>query len=304
MEGRPIKAGDQSVFVTLVRSPREIGQTHLLINSIRYFGGALSKCPIWVFEANSKNAPCNNLKDVNVHIFPLKMPDSIKHFLFSDKVFAAYLAEEMTGSNIRSLIWIDPSCFIVKPPLLYDCNPLFDAAVRPVHIQNVGLSASALLDGFWKKVYKTAGVTDIQTTVETFVDLQRIRSYFNSHAFSVNPSKGLLHRWFIHFETLVCDHEFQMEFCQDQQHRIFLHQAVLSTLIATVIDIKRIRMLPSDYNYPYNLHGSISPERKVPALNDLVSFTYESRSLAPDTVDDILIHEPLRTWLTDHKMVI
>jgi len=291
----------QSVFVTLVRNPSQIAQTHLLINSIRSFGGALSQCPVWVFESNPQKASCESLKDTNTKIFSLKVPDSVKEYLYGDKVYAGRQAEEMAGSKIRSLIWMDSSCLITHPPLLYDLNSQSDTAIRPVHIQNVGIPASAPLDGFWKKVYETVGVSDIQTTVETFVDRQLIRSYFNSHSFAVNPSIGLLHRWFYYFELLACDREFQINFCQDQQHRVFLHQAVLSTLIVTDIDTKRIRMLPSDYNYPYNLHGSVSPERKVSALNDLVSFTYESRSLDPNDVNDIKIYDPLRTWLNDHK---
>lgn len=299
------ETGDRPVFVTLVRNPEEIPQTHLLISSIRSFGGPLSQCPIWVYEANPKKASCDSLRDVNVQIRSLKLPDSIRKYLFGDKVFAGCHAEEKVNPKVRSLIWIDPSCFIVHPPLLYDLNMQFDAAVRPVHIQNVGLSASAPLDGFWKKVYETSGgVSDIQTTVETFVDRQSIRSYFNSHVFVINPSIGVLRRWFVDFEALVNDQEFQMECCQDLQHRIFLHQAVLSTLIAATIDPKRVRILPPEYNYPYNLHESISPERRATALNDVVSLTYEGRSLAPGLVEDIDIDAPLKKWLSDHQIFV
>jgi hypothetical protein len=37
-------------------------------------------------------------------------------------------------------------------------------------------------------------------------------------------------------------------------------------------------------------------------LNDLVSITYEDRSLDPAIVDDIGIREPLRSWLYDQKI--
>jgi hypothetical protein len=204
----------------------------------------------------------------------------------------------MAIPGIRSLIWLSPDCLIIKSPLLFDLAPAWDAAVRPVHVRNVGLLATEPLDGFWRKVYETVGVQDVQTTVESFVDAQHIRAYFNSHALAVDPSKGLFRRWFECFEALVCDQEFQLSSCRDERHRIFLHQAVLSALVVTLLDPERIRMLPPDYSYPYNLHQVVPPDRRALALNDLVSIAYEDRSLDPDVVDDIAIHEPLRSWLS------
>ena len=80
------------------------------------------------------------------------------------------------------------------------------------------------------------------------------------------------------FTALVNDQAYQEEACSDIAHQIFLHQAVLSALIVT--------MLP--------------PERRAQALNDLVCIANEERPMHPDAVTDIAIHEPLRTWLTAH----
>jgi hypothetical protein len=291
---------EQTLFLTLVRSTRERVCAHLLIDSIRSFGGALSSCPIWLFEANSQGAPFNNRGGKDVQIFPLSVQGTVKDYYFADKVYACAKAEEMVSPSVRSLIWIDPACLIIKPPLLFVLDHSFDTAMRPVHIRNVGLPPKEPLDCFWKKIYETAGVQDVRTTVETFVGVERIRSYFNSHAFSVNPSKGLLRQWFEDFEALVCDEEYQKETCRDEIRQIFLHQAVWSALLAARLDSKRVRILPPDYNYPYNLHLSVPLERRAAALNDLVCIAYEDRPLDPDLVDDIAIHDPLRSWLSSH----
>jgi hypothetical protein len=169
-----------------------------------------------------------------------------------------------------------------------------------VHVRNVGLPATAPLDGFWEKICETVGVQDIQTIVASFVDGQPIRAYFNSHALAVNPAKRLFHRWFEYFESLVCDQEFQSDSCQDARHQVFLHPAVLSALIVTVLDPGRIRTLPSDYSYPYNLHQRVPPDRRAVALNDLVCVAYEDRSIDPELMDDIEVREPLRSWLSAH----
>lgn len=191
-------------------------------------------------------------------------------------------------------------CLVVSPPVLYGLAGEMDAAIRPVHIRNVGLRKAEPLDTYWKNIYETVGVGDIDVVVESFVDRQPIRAYFNTHAFAVNPAKRLLHAWLEVFEKLISDKEFQVSACQGYFHQVFLHQAVLSALLAASLDLNRVRILPPEYNYPYNLHQSLAPDRRAAALNDLVSFTYEDRSIALAGVTDIEIREPLRSWLEQH----
>lgn len=258
----------------------------------------MSHCPIWLFEADPQRAPCDGLKDLDVRVIPLTVPDTVKHYWFAGKVYACARAEELANSGVRSLVWLSPDCLIIKPPLLFDLAPTFNVAVRPVHIRNIGLGATEPLDDFGGKVCETVGVQDIQTTVESFVDAQHIRAYFNSHVLAVNPSKGVFRRWFESFKSLVCDQEFQSSSCRDERHQIFLHQAVLSALIVTLLDPERIRTLPPEYSYPYNLHQRVPLDRQALALNDLVCIAYEDRSLDPNVVNDVDIDEPLRSWLS------
>jgi hypothetical protein len=288
---------DQTTFLTLARSAGERSCARILIDSIRSFGGSMSRCPIWLFETDSEYVSHESLENLDVQIFPLNVPDTVRDYYFADKVYACAMAEKMVSPSVRSLVWIDPVCLVIKPPLLYDLGLEFDAAVRPVHIKNVGIIAGEPLDTFWEKICETVRLDDIPS-VETFVDGLRIRSYFNSHAFAINPSRGLLRMWFEYFEALVDDEEYQEQTCQDEHHQVFLHQAVLSALLVADLDSKRIRDLPPEYNYPYNLHQSVPVERRAGVLNDLVTIAYESRSLDPGQVDDIEIREPLRSWLS------
>ena len=291
----------QTIFLTSVRSARGKANARILIDSLRAFGGALRDCPIWVFEANSQKASCQDLSSDSIQVIPLNVPDIVRDYLFADKVYACAQAEAMATSDVQSLVSVDPTCVFVNPPLLFDLGTAFDAAVRPVHIRNVGLRATDPLDVYWRTIYATVGVKDIASTVESFVDEQRLRAYFNSHAFAINPQKGLLRCWFALFEKLVCDQEFQARACADEQHQIFLFQAILSALLATSLDPKRIRTLPPTYNYPYNLHASVPLDRRTQSLNDLVCFTYEDRSINPAAMTDIQIDEPLRAWLVAHQ---
>jgi hypothetical protein len=291
---------DQIIFMTKVRTPAGKRAAYLLIESIRAFGGDMSNCSFWVFDLGKQDTSCQDLESEVVRIIPLDVPKNLLDYPFGDKVYACAYAEELAPASVHSLVWIDPLCLVVSPPVLYGLAGEMEAAIRPVHIRNVGLRKAEPLDTYWKNIYETVGVGDIDVVVESFVDRQPIRAYFNTHAFAVNPAKRLLHAWLEVFEKLISDKEFQVSACQDYFHQVFLHQAVLSALLAASLDLNRVRILPPEYNYPYNLHQSLAPDRRAAALNDLVSFTYEDRSIALAGVTDIEIREPLRSWLEQH----
>jgi hypothetical protein len=287
----------QTVFLTWVHSPRQKRCARVLVESIRAYGGALSRCPVWLYEANPQVAPCGDLESLGVRVLPLRVPEAVRSYILADKVCACAQAEALASPETQSLIWLSPECLVVRPPVRFDLGATFDAAVRPVHIRNVGLPATDPPDTFWRGVYQAVGVDDVQSTVVSFCDAQHIRAYYNSAAFAVRPSAGLLCRWYDLLETLVRDLAFQAEACRDELHQIFLHQAILSTLIATQLASERVRTLPPDYGYPYNLHGDVPPACRARTMNELTCVVYEERTVDPAQIDDIAIDEPLLAWL-------
>jgi hypothetical protein len=288
------------IFLTKVRTAAGKQPARLLIESLRHFGGDLSESPFWLFAPPPQAASMQDLTDLGVRIVALDVPEQMLHYPLADKVYACARAEELAPPGVQSLVWMDLSCLVVNPPELYDLGGTRDAALRPVHIRNVGLPVAGPLDAYWKKIYETLGIADIEITVESFVDKQSIRAYYNTHAFAINPAKGLLRSWLAYFDRLLCNQDFQAGPCQDELHQVFLHQAVFSALLASTLAPERVRMLPPAYNYPYNLHSELPLERQAQALNDLVTLTYEDRSLNPADVRDIEIREPLRSWLAGH----
>ncbi len=287
-----------TIFFTIATVNDEAA-VRLLIDSLRCFGGELANSPVWIFTEQPQEMRGLGFAPENVltRIIPLMVPSSISAFPFGRKVAACAQAEQLVPAGTRSLIWIDPSCLIVQSPMLFDLGEAFDAAFRPVHVRNVGLLSTKPLDAFWQGIYNTLGLKDIPTTVTSFVDNQILRTYFNTHAFAINPSLGLMHRWHGLFQQLIGDEQFQNIAYQDELHQIFLFQAILSALVASSLEPVRVRILPSTYNYPYNLQERIPRNRRAVALDDLVCFTYESRSIHPNAVVDIQIREPLRLWL-------
>ena len=94
---------------------------------------------------------------------------------------------------------------------------------------------------------------------------------------------------------MVSDQAFQAGPCRDELHQVFLHQAILSTLVANRPDWERVRLLPPEYNYPLNLLDEMPPDRRAPVLNDLVNAVYEDAF----PWDSIEIRQPLRSWLRE-----
>ena len=287
----------QTCFFTLIKSVEEEWNARLLIESLRAFGGQWSHCPVWVFLPDPANVSRTYAGLEDVHFVPLVVEEKIRHDFFAGKVSACARAEEMADRDVRSLVWLSPQCFIVNPPVLFDLPPSFDAAFRPVHVKNVGSPAQEPLDDFWQGVYRTVGVDDVPFTVESFVDSQKMRPYFNTHAFSINPARKVLRTWLECFKTMVSDRGFQAGPCRDEGHQIFLHQAIVSTLVAKLLDWERIRVLPPEYSYPLHFHLQVPQARRPQALNSLVCPVYEETFRYPDTLNGIEVDEPLRSWL-------
>jgi len=289
----------RTVFFTAVTAPHQIRGARLLIQSLRAFGGPLAGSPFWVFEANPTEAPSAQLAGDGIEILPLEPKGALRGYWYGSKVTACAAAEARAEGSYSSCVWLATDCLIVQPPDLFTLGPDIDVALRPVHHRNVGLSADVPLDAYWSRVYDELGIDDVALVTPSFVEQEPLRAYFNTHALAVNPALGICRRWRDTFDALAGDAAFQSGACSDIPHRIFLHQAPFSPIVAIVIPEPRIRILPPTYSYPYNLHDDVPADRRPTSLNDLVSVAYEDRSLAPDTLSGIAVRDPLRTWLAE-----
>jgi len=287
-------------FFSLVHSIEAGQRLRLLMESLRAFGGQFREAPFWIFWSNDYD-PTElmteyPIKDGVVWI-PLVDEASLPRYYFARKVLACAQAEEIAAAGVRSLVWLDPSCLVIQPPALFDLNPAYEAAFRPVHIRNVGSLAAEPLDEFWEAVYRTTGMQGVSFTVQSFVDAQIVRPYFNTNLFAIDPSKGVLRLWLEHFNALVGDRQFQAGACNSELHQIFLHQAILSTLVAKLLPVDHIRNLPPSYSYPLHLHLETPPTRRSKTLNNLVVAVYEDETPHPDNLQEIEVLDPLRSWL-------
>jgi hypothetical protein len=292
------KSSNDLRFLLMFRSEMGERMARTVIESLRAFGGPLRDGEVWAFVLDPARVS-HALHDIDrVRYIPLALQDDDPAYPFAEKVYACARAQEMAGPDVRSLIWLGLDCLIINPPVLFDLGPApgvapADAAFRPVHHQNVGSPAHEPPDGFWQGIYRALGVDEAPYTIESFADGRTLRPYFNTHCFAFDPATNLGRSWWDHFRALASDPAFQAGPCHDEAHQIFLHQAVLSTLVAKQLDRDRVRLLPPEYNYPLNLLGEMPLDLRVQALDGLVNAVYEEAF--PWT--EIEVHEPLRSWL-------
>lgn len=286
------------IFFTKIGAPKEKASVCLLLASLRAFGGVWSDCPFWIFAAAPEQVACDELTGLGARVLPLEMSPSLR-YPFAGLVTACARAEALAPAGTPAVVWLDPNGLIVQPPALFDPGDSCDAALRPVHIRNVGLPPAEPLDAFWGGIYRAVGVEDVALRVTSFIGRQELRAYFNSHGLAVRPSLGLCARWLELFARLVRDETFQAAACGEERHRIFLFQALFSTLVAATLVPERIRILPESYNYPYDLHGQVEAARRPAAINDVVTLCSEDLLPHPDALAGIAVREPLRSWLAE-----
>jgi len=282
-------------FLLLWRTEAGEKLARIVIDSLRTFGGPLRDGRVWAFVLRERDVPPTLPGLEGVECFPLAVEPGCAAFPLAEKVYACARAEEIAGPEIRSLVWLSLDCLIVRPPVAFDLGPECDAAFRPVHHRNIGPRAGEPLDAYWRTIYRTVGLEDVPYTVESFVDSQMLRPYFNTHCFAFNPAAGLGRAWWAHFKALAMDLAFQEGPCRNELHQIFLHQAVLSALVPKLLPWERVRGLPPEYNYPLHMLDEMPPELRVPALNGLVNAVYEDQF----PWAKIEVHEPLRSWLRE-----
>jgi hypothetical protein len=280
--------GPSELLVVSLVGPGEADRIRLALDSLREFGGELASASAWVYSADAGIAGLPG--DTTVRSLDAASRPSLP---FAAKVAVCAQAEAAAAGRFGSMLWLCPESLVLRPPLLYRLGPDCAAAFRPVHIANVGSRADAPADPYWQAVYDACGIADPGFTVESFVDRATLRPYFNTHCFAVDPNLGLMREWLDLFNRLAGDAAFLAGPCADPLHRVFLHQAVLSALVARRAGRERIRLLPPDYNYPLNLHDRVPEDRRARALDELTLPVYEE---APD-LRKLAAAGPLGDWL-------
>jgi hypothetical protein len=219
---------------------------------------------------------------------------------FATKVAASAVAEELSGEQGRLLVWLDPDTIFFRQPdemLLPKGKAL---ACRPVDHQLIGSPVDQPLDRFWLDVYRLCGVSESRLfTMTTSADEVPIRPYINAGCLVVRPEFGLLQAWRQRFDQALVSALFEPYFQQDILYRIFLHQAILSGVLLSLLSEDQIHILSHLVNYPMHMHTRYPTDRRPARMNDLISGRYDTFFDDSQWPASFASDEPLRHWLAD-----
>lgn len=289
-------------IATAVTDPAQVRNAVLLLVSLRRFGGPAADAQVVVGVSESVREPARALEQTGVRLVSLELPAEARGYPYAYKAYAAAQAETLAADSADTLIWLDAEILVLAPPLPLVLDAGHAVAMRPVYLRNaIGLAPDQPADAFWAAILADNRLEATQLpVVETEVDREKVRGYFNCGAIAVRPSLGLFREWARQMSARLADADYQERACADGLHRVFLHQAVLSAIVVARTSPEQWRWLPRECGYPLHLHGQLPAEQRARRLADLSVVLHENVIDEPGAFDAIEVSHELRAFLNEH----
>jgi hypothetical protein len=292
------------IFATPISAGASEREAVLLARCIRTFGGALAQNPILALTPGDAVALSPGTSDVfqtlGIELIPFPIGAAALAFPFAIKAFAAAAAEGVARGRGSLLAWLDSDTLVLHEPqaLLFGREKAL--ACCPIHHVRIGPSHDDPLDPFWRLVYDVCETPEERAfLMHTAVDGDRIRPHINAGLLVVRPERGLLTAWRETFARAYRRPDFERFYAQNVRYRIFVHQAILSATVLSLLTPEEFLVLPDTYNYPLHLHSDFPPARAAASLNALVTCRYDGWEFfeTPGWSEPLRIEELLRSWL-------
>ncbi|MFW9888475.1 MAG: hypothetical protein ACFFER_09845 [Candidatus Thorarchaeota archaeon] len=274
----------------------------LLLESIRAFADSLSNAEVWCYTPESENEISSGtqarIAELGVELIPFEMDSEISSFPFTRHANAASLAESRSKGKFELVAWLAPNTLVLQEPSKFILESGIGLGYRPVHHKLLGLNYDEPLDTFWSAIYEfcnvpTQGVFAMKTQVEDLA----IRPYFNAGCLVVRPEKLLLQSWRDKFFDIYQEPVFKQLYERDTRYAIFVHQAILSGVILSMMDRGEMLELPRKYNYPLNLYYDDDTMNRPEFLEECVTIRHEGFYQDPEWKRKIPARNELKEWI-------
>jgi hypothetical protein len=297
---------DILVIATVVY-PSRTSETNarLLIESLRAFGGSLSKAPIWCLVPESGKEVTSEFRDLcnakKSELLRFEISSETARFPLAADVAGAAFAEHRARNAFHLLAWLGANTLVFQEPRHFLLPDRALIGYCPVHHTNIGSGIDAPLDAFWSCIYEVCKVPQNRVfSMNTQVDGKILRPYFNATSLVNRPERGLFIAWKNVFFEVFQQKEFSPFYEQNEKYAIFMHQAVLSGLILAMISKEEMALLPTTYNYPLHLWRKDVTDARPRTLNELVTARHEGFYLDANWRDAMPEGDTLKKWLSDH----
>jgi len=216
---------------------------------------------------------------------------------------AAAQAESMASGQASFIAWLNPNTIVLQEPrdfLLHDTKTL---GFKPVHHILLGSRYNEPLDSFWTLIYSYCKVPENRVVpMMTQVEGEKIRPYINSGLLVIRPERGLLSAWRDAFLEAYQEPEFREFYQQDERYVIFIHQAMLSGVILSMLPTEEMQELPQTYNYPLHLHAEDITGTRPSGLEELVTVRHEGFYKDSNWSKKMLAGELIKQWIADRLL--
>jgi hypothetical protein len=276
-----------------------------LARSIRTFGGEFSFNPIWMLsqrrEEDLLEATRQELYSIGARLITFDMDLDGANFPFASYVTAAGIAEGLAQGGASFLVMMAADTLVLQQPTEFLLQAGKSLGGCPVHLKLLGSGFDQPVDEFWGLIYRHCQV-DVEKVfaMQTIVDEQVVRAYFNAGLLVVRPERGLLRGWQSTFERLFRLPEYEEYYQQNELYKIFMHQIVLAGSILSRLKAEEFQQFPFEINYPLHLHTRVMADRRPVSLKQLVTCRFEDYAEFfgnPDVESIIQIDKPLNDWL-------
>jgi len=289
-------------FACLVQAGELENQALLLVNSLRQFGGRYTSAPITLFSNTASGTLSRSgleaFDRLRVEFRQFDAPAGMLTFPFAAKVLAAAESERLAQDSSQILVWMDTDSLIINEPQAFALLEQKVLGYRPVDHTLIGSRYFQPIDSFWQMVYDACQVPDERLfPMSTSVDQETIRPYFNAGLLVVRPQRGLLRKWADVFSRLVKLPQVTSFYEENPLYRIFIHQAVLSGVILSILAREELLELPRLVNYPLHMHADYPAALRPETLNKIITCRYDPGFSKQEVRELIRIDEPLKSWL-------
>jgi len=276
-----------------------------LARSIRTFGGEFCFNPIWLLSLRSENelseSTRQELFSLGARLITFDLDEAGKGFPFVAYVTAAGIAEGLAQGEVSFLVMMATDTLILQAPTAFLLPAGKSLGGCPVHLKLLGSGFNDPVNDFWELIYHACKVDKEKIyPLQTIVDEQLVRAYFNAGLLVVRPERGLLRAWQSNFAVLYRLPEFKQFYQQHELYELFMHQTVLAASILSLLKPEEFEQFPFEVNYPLHLHSRIAVGRRPVNLKQLITCRYEDFTevfTSPDVNGLIQIDKPLMDWL-------
>ncbi len=284
-------------FIACVEPGRLEDQGVLLFRSIRRFGGRFADAPIVSFQPRSSEPlrpdTIEALRSLGVEHRTERLNREFEDVPIANKVLATEWSERHLDADV--IAFLDSDTFVCGEPTDLALEPGRAAAVRPANKKNVASTGpDDRKDRYWRKVYALCGVPE-PPFIETTVDRQRVRAYWNAGLVVLRREERLGERWLACLRALFEARLFPYNGTKN------IDQVALAAALAPVHE--RIETLDLRYNYPLPKRGELAePWRSAPleSLRHVHYFRWFNQAGFLDRLDPPLDPaSPITSWLAD-----